>query len=199
MIWLHTFGQRFADPDQGRPQRPPQLDTSRRPRVATAIPTDPGRLPERIAYHPDRLELHVGDGVIAPVEPAAWDYEVSGLRVIRHWFGYRKRDPEGQRSSPLDDITHDAWDPAWTTELLEIINVLILLADREASQRDLLDRIVDGPLLSVDELIETGIVERDHVGAPQPPKAASKTPKVPKADQPAFDTLDLAAEDGPRD
>lgn len=199
VIWLHTFGQRCADSARGRPNRPPQLDSSRRPRVAVAIPTEAGRLPDRIDYHPDTLELRVGDGVIAPVEPAAWDYEVSGLRVIRHWFGYRKRDPEGQRSSPLDDLTHDAWETDWTTELLEIINVLTLLADLEPAQRDLLDRVVDAPLVNVDELIEAGILARDHADQPSPPAASVKPPKVPRANEPAFDTLDLAAEDGPRD
>jgi hypothetical protein len=47
------------------------------------------------------------------------DYEVSGMPVIKRWFDRRKRDPEGKRSSLLDDIVDQAWSPfglrsSWT-------------------------------------------------------------------------------------
>ena len=41
VIWLHTFGERMADPDQGRPAQPPRLAKARMPSIpaAGAIPT----------------------------------------------------------------------------------------------------------------------------------------------------------------
>lgn len=195
VIWLHTFGQRCADPAAARPAKPPRLDDARRPLVHVAIPTDPDRLPERIDYDANTWQLHVGDGLIAPVEPTAWHYQVSGLRILRHWFGYRKRDPEGVRSSPLDDITHDAWDPAWTTELLEIINTLTLLTELEAQQTQLLDQVLEGPLITVDELTHAAILHPDHDGIPRPPNRTTKPPKVARPGQAGFDSLNLAAED----
>ena len=95
---------------------------------------------------------------ITPVEPAVWGYEVSGLRVVKHWLERRKREPEGHRSSPLDDIVSTFWEADWTTELLDLLNVLTLLVDLEPAQDLLLDRIISRPLVSVSDLIAAGVL-----------------------------------------
>ena len=45
VIWLHCFGERFADPDAGRPGGPPRLPDGERPFIPTegAIPIRPDR------------------------------------------------------------------------------------------------------------------------------------------------------------
>lgn len=97
VVWLHSYGERFAEPSAGRPARPPKLPAGRRPKVMVAIPDTPEGMPNEIAYDPRTQELRVGAGVVAPVPQAVWEYQVSGMRVVRKWFGYRKREPEGQR------------------------------------------------------------------------------------------------------
>jgi len=47
--------------------------------------------------------LHVGEGTFAPVSRAVWEFEVSGLRPVKSWLGYRMREPAGRKSSPLDE------------------------------------------------------------------------------------------------
>ena len=52
VIWLHCFGERFADPGAGRPNRAPRMPEGERPVIPKdgAIPTDPDRFPDRIEY-----------------------------------------------------------------------------------------------------------------------------------------------------
>jgi len=59
-----------------------------------------------------------------------WAYEVSGKQVVWHWFSYRRRDrsrPQiGDRRppSPLDSIQPDHWLHEYTTDLIDLLNVL---------------------------------------------------------------------------
>ena len=152
VLWLHTYGQRFTDPAQGRPFGAPKLPQDRRPKVLATIPDTPGDMPDAISYEEATRTLHVGSGRIGPVSPEAWTYETSGMKIIRKWFGYRKKDPAGRRSSPLDDINADRWSARYTTELLELINVLEMCVDVEPRQADVLARICDGPLITVSDL-----------------------------------------------
>jgi hypothetical protein len=106
--------------------------------------------------------LLVGHGFIDNVPPAVWHYEVSGKQVLLHWFSYRKKNRErpiiGDRRqpSPLGDIQPDHWLPEYTTELLNVLNVLAMLVELEPKQAELLDRICGGPLISEDELKTAG-------------------------------------------
>ncbi len=52
VIWLHTFGERMANPDLGRPAQPPRLSEARRPRIPAngAIPEDPADMPDEMRY-----------------------------------------------------------------------------------------------------------------------------------------------------
>ena len=94
VIWLHTFGERYADPSTGRPAGPPRMPTGDGPLIPRdgAIPSDPARMPDRIDYAADKRRLRVGEGFIDNVPPAVWQYEVSGKQVLVHWFSYRKQD-----------------------------------------------------------------------------------------------------------
>jgi hypothetical protein len=152
IIWLHTYGERFDDQAEGRPKGPPMLPTERRPRVVTTIPGGSEQMPEEISYDPATETLHVGVGEIRPVPQPVWEYEVSGMRIIRKWFDYRKRKPRRKRTSPLDDLNATEWSHVYTTELLELLNVLCFCVELEPQQATLLDRICAGPMITVAEL-----------------------------------------------
>ncbi|WP_420431846.1 type ISP restriction/modification enzyme [Candidatus Poriferisocius sp.] len=173
VIWLHTYGERFVDDSGSRPRRPPHLEPPRRPKVLKSIPTSEQEMPNEIDYNPLSKELIVGEGTIGPVEESAWTYEVSGVNALRNWFRSRKKEPEGNPSSDLDKITQRTWTAEFTTELLQLINVLTMLADLETKQANLLDRVLSGPLISTAELEDNGII-------PVTAKAAKK-PTVPNS------------------
>ena len=91
-----------------------------------------------------------------------WAYEVSGKQVLVQWFSYRRANRErpiiGDRRppSPLGEIQPDHWLPEYTTELLNVLNVLALLVELERPQRELLDQLCRGPLLAEAQLREAG-------------------------------------------
>ncbi|WBY08628.1 N-6 DNA methylase [Sphingomonas sp. 7/4-4] len=151
VIWLHSFGERFTE---GHPAGPP--------RVAINPPTNSkeGRIsstsegfPDAIDYDASKRRLLVGSGFIENVAPAVWAYEVSGKQVLRQWFSYRKKNRErpqiGDKRKPskLGEIQPDHWLPEYTSELINVLNVLTLLVELEPKQADLLKRVCEGPLI----------------------------------------------------
>jgi Type ISP C-terminal specificity domain/N-6 DNA Methylase len=169
VLWLHTFGRRITDPAQERSFGAPKVPRDRRPRVLVTIPDTRDDMPDAISYDDATRTLHVGDGQIGPVSPEAWAYETSGMKIIRKWFGYRKKDPAGRRSSPLDDINAEYWPAHYTTELLELLNVLEMLVDIESRQADLLERICEAQLITVADLRQENVF-------PVPPSARKPLP-----------------------
>lgn len=158
VIWLHCYGERFADPGAGRPKGPPRLPPADAPRIPAggAIPGAPEPLPDVIDYQPENRRLIIGRGFIDNVAPEVWNYEVSGKQILRQWFSYRKLDRSrpiiGDRRppSPLDKIQPDHWLSDYTTDLMNLLHVLGRLLRLEPAQADLLQRILDKPLLSLD-------------------------------------------------
>ena len=164
VIWLHTFGERYADPSNGRPAGPPRLPKGEGPLIPRdgAIPSDPARMPDRIDYDAAKRRLLVGEGFIDNVPLEVWQYEVSGKQVLAHWFSYRKKDRtrpvigERRLPSPLETIQPDRWLAEYTTELLNVLHVLGRLVALEPRQADLLTRICASPLISADTLRDAG-------------------------------------------
>jgi len=127
-------------------------------------------------YDAEKRRLKIGNGYVDNVTPEMWAYEVSGKQVVWHWFSYRKRDRTrpiiGDRRppSPLEKIQPESWPAEYTTDLLDLLNVLGRLIELEPAQADLLARISDGPLLTADDL-------RDTLAKPDkeiPPKKRAK-------------------------
>jgi hypothetical protein len=155
VIWLHTFGERFADAKAGRPPGPPRLPREQAPRIPKdgAIPDDADAMPDEIGYDQTRHRLLIGKGFIDNVPPTVWQYEVSGKRVLTQWFSYRKKNRErpiiGDRRPPskLGDIQPDHWLAEYTTELLNVLHVLALLVELEPAQAKLMEEICDGPTI----------------------------------------------------
>ena len=141
LIYLHSFGERFA---QG------QTWPHGRARCAKAISTE--SLPEKFSYDEATQTLHVGDGLFKPVASAVWEFEVSGLKVVQSWLGYRMKSRKGKKSSPLDDITPINWPPEFTSELLRLLHLLEESLEIYPQQTTLLEQIVKGPLLNADQL-----------------------------------------------
>ena len=144
LIWLQTFGERFGSGDL--------------PSAGIEWTAEPSRLPEGradIKYDPATETLRIADGVVTGVPKAVWNFEVSGMDVIRKWLGYRMSKPAGRAASsdsPLDRIRPSTWAPEWSTELIEIIaaikETLAILPDGIA----LLEEIIAGPLIAATEL-----------------------------------------------
>jgi hypothetical protein len=174
VLWLHTFGERMADAADGRPDGEPRLPAGRAPIVPKEgmISSDPSEMPDALNYDAGKNRLLVGIGFIDNVLPAVWEYEVSGKQVLLQWFSYRKKNRErpiiGDRRQPsaLGDIQPDHWLPEYTTELLNVLNILSMLVALEPEQADLLDRICRGPLISEGDLNAAGalVVETPKSG-----------------------------------
>jgi Type ISP C-terminal specificity domain/N-6 DNA Methylase len=160
VIWLHAFGERFADRSAGRPPGAPRLPKGSEPRIpgGGSIPGDAERMPDTITYDTLLNRIVIGTGYIENVPKAVWDYEVSGLHVIPQWFSYRRksrvRPMIGQRraQSELSDIQQGIWLSEYTDDLIDIIHVLGLLVAMEPQQADLLTRISLAPTLDASEL-----------------------------------------------
>ncbi|MBA3516735.1 MAG: DNA methyltransferase, partial [Rhizobiales bacterium] len=164
VVWLHCYGERFADPAANRPKRAPRLPKDKAPTIPVggAIPSAPEPLPDTMDYDAAGRRLRIGKGYVENVSPEMWAYEVSGKPVLRQWFSYRRRDRTrpiiGDRRppSPLDSVQPEGWLAEYTTDLLDLLHVLGRLIALEPAQADLLARICAGPLRSVGDLGAAG-------------------------------------------
>lgn len=157
VLWLHTYGAQYADADEGRPRHDIRY-TSHDERIiksATAMTTMP--IPGDPSYDAISKAITVGTGKWAPIEPAVIAFEVGGKNIIKSWLNYREADPGGRRSSPLDDMNVQTWPSEWTSEFTDLLTVLSRLIELEPAQAELLDRVLAGPLLTRDTLVEHGV------------------------------------------
>lgn len=162
VIWLHTYGERFADKDAGRPKEPPRMPPDSRPSIPAEgeIPGEPEPLPETMEYDAVKQQLYVGKGFVDNVSPQMWNYEVSGKQVVWHWFSYRRQDRsrpqigDKRPPSPLDFIQPDYWLAEYTSDLIDLLNVLGRLVALEPKQADLLDRILKADLIDISHIRE---------------------------------------------
>lgn len=130
----------------------PKLPGGRRPYVRAPLPARPAE----VSYDAEEEALCVDAGRISPVPREAWDFEVSGVRVLELWFA--RRTETGEAGS-LEAIRPKEWPQSWTSELLELITVLALLAELRPLQ-DELKRSVEsaGSGISVAALHRAGVL-----------------------------------------
>ncbi|XUL87119.1 type ISP restriction/modification enzyme [Streptomyces galilaeus] len=126
----------------------PKLPGGRRPYVRAPLPP----LPLTLHYDRDEETLHLDEGRISPVPPESWDFEVGGVRVLEEWF--TSRTSESAAPGTLAAIRPAAWQQTWTSELLELITVLALLAELRPQQEEL---TVTDPITAA-ELRKAGIL-----------------------------------------
>ncbi|MFF3289951.1 type ISP restriction/modification enzyme [Streptomyces sp. NPDC003023] len=136
----------------------PKLPGGRRPYVRAAVPARPGSLDYDAA---DEALLVGGTGRVSPVPAAAWHFEMGGVRVLELWFAQRT---EGAEPGTLEAVGPASWPQSWTSELLELITVLALLAEL-APQRTALAE--SGRWLPAEALRSAGVL---------PPPARSRRP-----------------------
>ncbi|WAZ20666.1 DNA methyltransferase [Streptomyces cinnabarinus] len=109
----------------------PKLPGGRRPYVRAPLP---GR-PLTLLYDAEEETLHLDEGRISPVPPAAWEYAVDGVQVLEQWF--TARTAETAEPGTLAAVRPPTWPQTWTSELLELITVLALLAELRPRQAEL--------------------------------------------------------------
>jgi hypothetical protein len=143
LLWLHTYGQRFVPRGRRRGALPKGTARCTRP-----VPGDPAGYPEKYDYNEETRTLRVGDGAFAPVAPDVYNFEVSGLKVVQSWLGYRMKSPKGRKSSPLDDIHPERWTSEFTTELLELLWILEATLAEYPRQARLLEAVVRQPTIA---------------------------------------------------
>ncbi len=147
LLRWHTFGARM------NPDNLPLHGHA----TATTAPT---AYPDHYTYSPDARQLRIGDLTIDHVDPATWAYEVSGLKILPSWLGYRMQRPRGRASSPLDAVRPTTWTPDLTRELLELLWVLEHSLALHTRQADLLARILAAPRFTAADLPQPSLTER---------------------------------------
>ena len=124
------------------------------------------KYPDGFDYDPSTRVLKVGDGELCPVAPEVWEYSVSGLEVVKSWLSYRKREPSGKKSSPLDEIKPETW--VFSEELLELLWVLEATIALEPKGAALLAEVCESDLFTAEELPTPTARERKPPDVSQP-------------------------------
>lgn len=146
LIWLHSYAERFRGEDRG--EEVPQGKAT----TIKGVSTDPAHYPTEYRYDAAKEEIAVGDGCFGPVAPQIWEFEVSGLKVVQSWLGYRMKKRAGKKSSPLDDIRPERWTARMSDEFLELLWVLESTLAMEPELEKALDKVVAGPCFTAAEL-----------------------------------------------
>jgi hypothetical protein len=160
LIWLHTYGERLVPAGERFGAIP-----SGSARCTVAVPTGQADYPEEFCYKPESKRLTVGKGVFEPVDPAIWEFDVSGFQVVRSWLSYRMKEGAGRRSSKLDEIRPERWPASFTEELCKLLWIVEQTLALTPEAAELLDEIVESPVWRADEL-------------PTPTEAERAAPKV---------------------
>ncbi|WP_238442082.1 type ISP restriction/modification enzyme [Streptomyces pratensis] len=127
----------------------PRLPGGRRPYVRAAIPPRP----DSLLYDAAEEAIVLGEGRVSPVPAGAWDFRVSGVRVLELWFERRTAPAEG-----LAAVGPRGWPQERTSELLELITVLALLAGLRPRQQALRGRLERAGALARDGLCAAGVL-----------------------------------------
>lgn len=193
VIWLQTYGESFVDKAEGR-----ELGNVRAgwPAAAQPLALEPVKeLPVKHFYDDASHSIYFTgeegsrDGAWGPVDKTVFDYTVGGMNVVGSWFKYRKKNPGGKKTSPLDHVHVTEWPHEWTLEFTELLTVLTRLVALEPAQKSLLDEILAGEMLSITELADAGVQWPETRDDRKPRRVAKET-----ADQPTlFDSVGGAA------
>lgn len=162
LLCLHTYGERFASPDGGAP--------SGAAKSIDPVPESEADYPESYSYNEETKTLRVGSGTFAPVSPEVYGFDVSGLKVLQSWLGYRMKEGAGKRSSPLDKIRPERWEAPFTTELLDLLHTLEETVGLHPKQSRLLDEVLASECFGAREL-------------PPVPEEMRRDPKLDKTPQ----------------
>ncbi|MCX4785738.1 DNA methyltransferase [Streptomyces sp. NBC_01221] len=130
----------------------PRLPGGRRPYVRASVPP----VPATLEYDPADEALLLGTGRISPVPAGAWEFRVGGVRMLELWFE-RRTTVAGAGAEDMDGleaVRPRTWLQEWTSELLELITLLALLAELRPRREGL----TDGPRIAADDLRAAGVL-----------------------------------------
>ncbi|MFM9432000.1 type ISP restriction/modification enzyme [Arthrobacter sp. MP_2.3] len=153
VLWLESYGRVYVDEEEGRGRN--VREKSGFQHASYLVPVKD--IPDRLEYEESTGTLKVGQGRFGPVAREVVDYEIGGVNVLRQWFGYRKKNPNGKVSSELDRINPTKWVPEWSTQLLEILSVLTQLNALHKMQSKLLEQLVAAQTIGMEELEAAGV------------------------------------------
>jgi hypothetical protein len=159
LIWLHTYAERLREKDCNNEVPQGKATTIK------GVSSDTSHYPTDYSYDVVKQEIAVGDGRFGPVAPVVWEFEVSGLKVVQSWLGYRMKRRAGRKSSPLDDISPVQWTSRMSDELLDLLWVLESTIAMEPELKSILDNVVAGPCFTVAELPTPKPEERKAPGS----------------------------------
>ena len=162
LIWLHTYAQRMTNKSRKKDKVPKGTAKCKK-----AVSDEQDNYPEEYSYDESTQTLFVGDGSFGPVSKEVYEFNVSGLKVVKSWLGYRMKKRSGKKSSPLDDIRPASWTYQFTRELLELLWVLEKTIEGYSKQIELFDKVLESKLFLADEL-------------PEVPEGMRKAPSVKK-------------------
>jgi hypothetical protein len=172
VLWAQTYGASCSGQDRPLGEVRYARGDPRQPLALTPVT----QMPTEVSFDSDRAVILLGDGEFGPVSPGVWEYSVGGKNVVKSWVNYRKAEPGGKRTSPLDRITSETWDPTWTGEFIDLLTVLTRLIELESRQAELLEKVLAEPLLTQGCLSQAGTrwptIARDRI----PRFAASNAP-----------------------
>ena len=159
LIWLHTSAERFRG--DGRSEDVPQGKAT----TVKGVSSELAHYPTEYGFDATKQEISVGDGRFGPVASEVWEFEISGLKVVQSWLGYRMKKRAGKKSSPLDDIRPERWTARMSDEFLELLWVLESTLAMEPDLEKALDKAVAGPCFTAAELPTPKPEERKAPGS----------------------------------
>ncbi|WP_185174536.1 type ISP restriction/modification enzyme [Rothia nasimurium] len=176
IVWLHTYGE-AGEPIPGISRIRDVGDGYSLPIYEKAMGRD---MPEdkptwepsiTIGEHTYERVVCFGNAIWSGVDRRVFDYTVGGNNVIGSWAGYRLKSPNGKRTSPLNNIVQETWPREWSEEFNELLAVLTHLIYLEDQQQTLLEAVLTGPLISLEEFEKAGVIF--------PQTSRSRKPKMP--------------------
>ncbi len=129
----------------------PRLPGGRRPYVRAPLPDRP----DTLRYDEQEEALFVGEGRISPVPRGAWEFHAGGVRVLQAWFDARTGAAEPGTLAALGPA---AWPQEWTSDLLELVTVLALLAELRPRQAALAAALDAGARTGAEQLRAAGVL-----------------------------------------
>ncbi|MEU6034687.1 type ISP restriction/modification enzyme [Actinomadura sp. NPDC047616] len=159
LVWLHTYGSRRLS--RWKEERG-DFGVVKKYGVRCLAPVIdlPEQLPDSLEYDELTSTLRIGGGEFGPVAPEVLNADVGGRRIVWHWLNERMILPRSKRrTSALDEIRVTCWNRRFTDEFLALLSVLTGCLRLEPLQRELLQEICSGPLISLSELHDSGVLQ----------------------------------------
>ncbi|MEW2485794.1 type ISP restriction/modification enzyme [Streptomyces sp. NPDC048411] len=156
-LWVMTYGEYLTSPEAPWPVGEVEFPVGD-PRQVRYLTHIGAKLPEKMWYEAATETLHVGESSFGPVPQEVWNFDVGGMLVLRHWFGYRKDSPNNKKTSPLDKCHVDVWPGEWTEELIKLLSMLRRLVNLLPAQRELLAEVLANPVITEENLRNEGIL-----------------------------------------